>query len=477
MVKVERMKLRSSSGFTPLLWFNLLSFRGFWVLLGVSVLLCWPMLIVQPPIAFFDTGAYFNRGFQIFAILEQALPFSGNSAAGGGNAQVATDGAARALRSVPYSIFTYGTQLTPFEFFGTAVTQTALVLMMLGGVIGRVPTVIESRAVPLFLGCVFLTALPWFASFIMPDLFAAAIMLYAIVLIGRFDELSWLQRILLALIAAWAIMCHYGHIPLAVAAIGAALGLRLLQWRLRLSVVLLGLAPLGLALVANLLFGLIAFQSSSVTPKRMPILLARSMEDGPARWHLQKHCATYDYAICKILGEIPDTVSGLLFEERGLRNATAAQLDQVRQEESIILLRALQEYPVEQITSFLLNSYDQFVSFGLEDFGQVALERLDDGRVKVVHTKDADRTVYVVFNIVHVLVLLATLGVIALMMFRRQFGPEDRAFSVYLVILATLVANAFIFGGLSEPADRYQTRLVWVVPVLTAVFWLRRKKA
>jgi hypothetical protein len=88
-----------------------------------------------------------------------------------------------------------------------------------------------------------------------------------------------------------------------------------------------------------------------------------------------------------------------------------------------------------------------------------------------------DRTIYVVFNIVHVLVLLATLGVIAAMFYRRQFRPEDRAISVYLVILATLVTNAFIFGGLSEPADRYQTRLVWVIPVLTAVFWLRRKKA
>lgn len=472
------MKHRPSNGFTPLLWLDLLSIRGFWVLLGTSVLLCWPMLIVQPPIAFFDTGAYFNRGFQIFSILERALPFWGDSAAAGSRGgQLATDGAARALRSVPYSIFTYGTQLTPLEFFGTAVTQTVIVLLMLGGVIGQVPAMIKSQAVPLFLGCVFLTALPWFASFIMPDLFAAAIMLYAVVLIGRFDALSWPQRIVLALITAWAIMCHYGHIPLAVGAIGAALGLRLLQWRLRISVALLGLAPLGLALIANLLFGLIAFQSSSVAPKHMPILLARSMEDGPARWHLQKHCATYNYAICQILGEIPDTVSGLLFEERGLRNATAAQLDQVRQEESIILLRALQEYPVEQIGSFLHNSFDQFVSFGLEDFGQVALERLDDGRVKFLYTRDVDRTIYVVFNIVHVLVLLATLGVIAAMFYRRQFRPEDRAISVYLVILATLVANAFIFGGLSEPADRYQTRLVWVIPVLTAVFWLRRKKA
>jgi len=119
---------------------------------------------------------------------------------------------------------------------------------------------------------------------------------------------------------------------------------------------------------------------------------------------------------------------------------------------------------------------DQFISFGLEDFGQIKLESLDNGRVQFVHTMERDRTVFVAFNIVHGVVLLWALGVIGMMFYRRQFRSEDRAFSVYLVILATLVANAVIYGGLSEPADRYQTRLVWIVPVLTAVFWLRRPK-
>lgn len=463
----------------PLLWIDLLSVRGFFVLLGVAVLLCWPMLIVEPPIAFFDTDAYHNRGFQIFAFIGEMLPFAGDAATNGaaGGAAAIPEGGARSLRSIPYSVFAYATQSTPLGYFGTAVTQTVLVLLMLGGAIGRLPLLLPQGAVPLFLACVFLTSLPWFASFIMPDMFAAAIILYAVVLVSQFDELSWTQRIVLALIAAAAIMCHYGHILLAVGAFGSALGLRLLQWRLGASVLAFGIAPLVLAVLANTLFSMVAFQSTSVAPKRLPILLARSMEDGPARWHLQEHCKTYNYAICEILGEIPETVSGLLFEDSGLRKATAEQMDKVRQEEPVILLRALQEYPVEQVGSMLYNSFDQFVSFGLEDFGQVRLERLDNGRVQFEFTRDLDRTVFVAFNVIHVSVLVLTLLVIGVMFYRRQFRPEDKAFSVYLVILATLLANAVIYGGLSEPADRYQTRLVWVVPVLTAVFWLRRKKA
>ncbi len=458
----------------------MLSVHGFFVLLAVSVLLCWPMLIVETPIAFYDTDAYFNRGYQIFAIVEKALPFWGDSAAAQATAGVIAtleDGdSVRAVRSVPYSIFTYGSQLTPLGFFGTAVAQTVLVLPVLGGAVRPVQTMVTDRSAALFLAVVFLTSLPWFASFIIPDLFAAAIVLYAVVLVGRFDELSWLQRAVLALITALAITCHYGHILLAVGALGSALGLRLLQWRLRISVLALGLAPLVLALAANVLLSLVAFQSSGVAPKRLPILLARSMEDGPARRHLQEHCAKHQCELCVILGDVPDTVSGLLFEETGLRHATAEQLDKVRQEEPIILWRALQEYPVEQISSFLYNSGDQFISFGLEDFGQVRLERLDNGRVQFIQTRDRDRTVFVVFNIVHVLVLLGVLCVVGMMFYRRQFRPEDRAFSVYLVILATLIANACIYGGLSEPADRYQTRLVWIILALTAIFWLKRPK-
>lgn len=433
------------------------------------------MLIEQPPLAFFDTVPYYNRGLQIVELLSQSFMGAGDSN-GGSAIAAAQEAGARAIRSVPYSLFTYLTA-APLGFAGTAIIQSALVLLMLGGAVGRIRLLPDEAAAPLFLGCLLLTSLPWFGVFIMPDLFAAAILLYAIVLVNRFDDLNWLQRTILGLIAAWAIMCHYGHILLAVGAFGTALGLRLLQWRLRPAVLIFGLAPLALALVANALFSMVAFQSSSVAPKRLPILLARSMEDGPARWHLQEHCKTHNYTLCEVLGEIPDTVSGLLFDEdSGLKHATADQLDKIRQEEPVILLRALQEYPLQQIGSLLYNSADQFISFGLEDFGQVAIEPQENGRMEVVYTKDRDRTVFVAFNVIQVPVMLFSLVVVAVMFWRREFRAEDRAVSVYLVILGTLVANSVIYGGLSEPADRYQTRLVWVIPVLTAVFWLRRQK-
>ena len=46
-----------------------------------------------------------------------------------------------------------------------------------------------------------------------------------------------------------------------------------------------------------------------------------------------------------------------------------------------------------------------------------------------------------------------------------------------LVAVAGLAINAAIFGGLSVPVDRYQGRVVWIIPALAALFWLNRRKA
>jgi hypothetical protein len=42
--------------------------------------------------------------------------------------------------------------------------------------------------------------------------------------------------------------------------------------------------------------------------------------------------------------------------------------------------------------------------------------------------------------------------------------------------MVSLMANAAVFGGLSAPADRYQMRVIWIVPMVAALFWLARQR-
>ena len=446
------------------------------VLFLFSILLCWPMLIVSTPLVFYDSVSYFGQGLQIAEFAEAQLVkiFGSEMAAGAAIGENASGG--RALRSVPYAMMAYFGSLTPLGFAGAAILQTYLVVLMVAALVGRIPAQQRVRAFWLAAGCCFLTSLPWFASYLMPDLLAAAIVLYAALLVSRFDEMSLPQQLVAAVIMVIAIVCHYGHVLLAVGSVGAALGLRLVLWRLSGRAVVFGLAPIVAALIANALFGLLAFDSTSVAPKRLPVLLARSLEDGPARWHLQEHCGTYQYEICQILGEIPDTVSGLLFEDSGLRKATAEQLDKVRAEEPVILMRSFMEYPVDQVWSMLGNSVDQLVSFGYEDFAWAEVSRGPDGEMVAQFDFENSRQMFIGLNVAHVAIVALAALAIAYLIITDAGVRRSKAIEIVLVVLAAIVVNAVIFGGLSEPADRYQTRIVWIIPVLACLFWLRSRR-
>ncbi|MEL6419884.1 MAG: hypothetical protein AAFQ55_14830, partial [Pseudomonadota bacterium] len=41
---------------------------------------------------------------------------------------------------------------------------------------------------------------------------------------------------------------------------------------------------------------------------------------------------------------------------------------------------------------------------------------------------------------------------------------------VLAVVIVGLLLNAGIFGGLSAPVERYQSRVIWLLPLLSALF-------
>jgi len=71
-------------------------------------------------------------------------------------------------------------------------------------------------------------------------------------------------------------------------------------------------------------------------------------------------------------------------------------------------------------------------------------------------------------------VVLGSVGLIAFWFFKDGLRVGDRERALLFVAIVGLLANAAIFGGLSAPVDRYQARVIWIVPLLAALFWLSR---
>ena len=69
---------------------------------------------------------------------------------------------------------------------------------------------------------------------------------------------------------------------------------------------------------------------------------------------------------------------------------------------------------------------------------------------------------------------MTTLGGLALFALAWASGrtrPGD--VEVFAMLLLGLALNALIFGGLSAPADRYQARIVWIVPAMVLLMVAR----
>ena len=230
-------------------------------------------------------------------------------------------------------------------------------------------------------------------------------------------------------------------------------------------------APL-LALAALFAVSYVGFGTASIAPKRYPILLARSVSDGPGLRYLQEHCPTQGYAICEVFGtNFPSRPREFLWGRNGVRyRATPEQMERIRAEEWPIVWRAAAEYPMLQLSSSTGNFLRQFGSFGLGTVNfRGALVVAPTGRIDLADvTEDWPRLriwlttlIYVVFGI-----SLATLFVL-----RRRLTELERG--ALLIVGVGLTSNAAVCGVLSGVADRYQARVAWAIPVLTMMILLK----
>ena len=453
--------------------------------LAATLLLLWPALLNGGPLIFFDSASYLDQGR---VAVEEALRlvsnrlFPGVVGEGAAGAPEAAD-PAKIVRSVVYSVFTHVASSTPLGVWGIVALHSVLIVILVGMLAGRglLEAARPADVALAVLLCAALTPLPWFVSYLMPDILAAVVILCGMLVAAGLDRLDAWGRLFVFGAASFAMLSHYGHIPLGFGVGATALGLLLVQRRLTGAAVLVAALPVLVALAGNAVVNRVAFQEPGVgvATKRLPVLLARSLADGPARWHLEEACDAEGYAICEVFdGNYSSNLGVILWSDEGLGGATPAQMDRIRAEEMTILRRAFMEHPAEQIWSFAGNAVSQTWTFGMDDFSWVRLKWLPDGNVDTaMPDPDRSRAGLDAIGLAHLAVLIAAAGLILLYAARDRLGAGAREREMLFMAVAGLAINAAIFGGLSVPVDRYQGRVVWIVPALAALFWLNRRKA
>ena len=442
----------------------------------LTALLLWPAFATGAPWAFADTTSYYRGGAAAWGILLDAMGLRPDapapSAAPAGNVPTDLDGGeamggatATGIRSVPYSLGVYASiRLAGIwaPVVAMAFATAGLIWLVAGALRPAVRLAIGA-------GLALLTALPFFVSLLQPDAATVFVVLVPLAIMLRGERQGiWAVAGLLALMA-FAALAHYGNLPLAALAM---LWLGLWAWRRgRRGLSALCLGPIVAVGVVNAAIGLVAGTGPSLAPGRFPILLARSIEDGPGHAYLTQACPEAEYAFCEVYDEIPADVGAVLWGPDGVaRRATDDQLARIGAEELSLLVDIFRYDPWGQIEAFLGNGLRQLVLFGSAQ-GMPArfrhtpydleVDRLEGGAWLPSPPAAAER----------MLVVLGLAGLLWAVW--RPPHPEARGAVAFLA--ASLILYAFVCGGLSAPVPRYQGRLVWLIPFLAAVLLLPRR--
>ena len=328
------------------------------------------------------------------------------------------------------------------------------------------------------------TSVGVFSALLMPDILAPALILGAALLFVYGPALAAADTAFLFATMAFAALSHATHLALLVAAVGwmAATMLLVPAFRDRWRVPVVCLAALLVGVAGYAAFNKALEHATGHKTIVLPHLTASLIWKGPGYAYLLANCPQVDLVICNALPSLPQYPEAFIGADpkHGVfASADLATQIRMSDEQSRFALAVVKSDPAGVALAMLRGGIQQAL-----DFPVVSLKVSDEGH-KVyaeifppdIFAKFTASTLAVhpvVMDVVSALnyaatfVSLATLAYLAL---TPGGVPADRRRGLWtfnLTVVFLVLCNAVICGGINVPVDRYQSRVVWLLPLLAA---------
>jgi hypothetical protein len=394
--------------------------------------------------------------------------------------------------------FIYSLGILPFHWNVSAwpvvALQAILAAWVLWLTVRSIGPVRPQRMAPGYLTLVVLlsifTSLSWYASLVLPDILGPMLYLSIYLLVFAGNTLARAERWSLYVLSWWAIASHATHLMLA-AGLCALLATLALFARGNRRKRLQSIGPVALvvliAALAQLALNGYLYGHPSLNGERPPFLAARIVSDGPGRWYLERHCGEVKWVLCDHLDRLSSDPDNFLWGDDGLwQNLSESEGKRLMQEEMPFVLATVRAYPREQFARSAANFWDQLRVFGLFDLGPSSwmLDQFQPvmpaARTSYLASRQArDALPLEEFSSLQFWVVIVSLLIIAAFLpylWRRRSSPLP---GLAGVIFAAVIANALVTGTLSMVEDRFQSRVVWLIPFLAGMLildWLNRPR-
>jgi hypothetical protein len=300
------------------------------------------------------------------------------------------------------------------------------------------------------------------------------------------DRLGNGDRWFVGLTCLFAIIVHDTHLLVAVLMVIAALLMPLVWQRLRplrsRRGGRLAIAAVSGGVVASLAFVVLVTAWTGQGPARLPFLTAHLLAKPQFGDYLARECNGNgdDWAACAFRDDVPMAWTRFLFDSApgtgGYAARGAAIRDAISQQEMALLASALVDSPVAIGGALIADGVEQIGAFSYQDlaprpkaryiektFPDIIVDRIKASQLW------ADGTPLARMSRLQEAVVIIALPLLALVMVAlwRSRAPAARAFLWFaILVLIGVVGNGLICGVLASPYDRFQSRVIWLVPLL-----------
>jgi hypothetical protein len=480
-----------------------------------AIILMTPSVFNRSPFLFYDTSSYLEIGRSIAARLPAFHNLIASEAQttpqGMSTVQVSNDKEREHIslsyaggRSPYYSFLIY--VLIKFGGLWSIVVLQALLTAVLLWIAYRLVSPSRS-AIGFVFGIVMLaglTSLSFYVGMIMPDVFAGLALFALGLLTLGFDRLSMLSRIGLVVVVAGAGSTH-ATIPI-VCAVGllcvfaTLLFMRTKVVKIRWDIAIWAAVSVALPGLLSALY----LEASSIilgaAPQSPPYFMARVLADGTGRAYLRQACYPLPrYSLCAFQNrKFRDDYEFLWDGDPAVGVFSVSDYEtrkRLKAEEFSFVRGTILHYPLWQARVSADHWYRQLVSFGLSEFQTakrswdvMALKTLITGQ-EALYTSSVAYRGHFPFNFFAWLQVICVAISIAFLAYRftgadvrkalkckcvRGFNEDQLLVAARIGLLGALFANAGICGIFAGVNDRYQARVIWLVPALAMLVLSQR---
>jgi hypothetical protein len=358
--------------------------------------------------------------------------------------------------------------------------------------------------------------LPFFASFLMPDVFAGFLVLGFAILATSWDRLSHVERAITSAILLLAVLAHTTHLGLLLGLTAITVGYVVIladrsQWIHIRRLIAVVAACVIIAVLWEVTFSLAVSRAFGSPPIRPPFVTAKllSLLGTPA---VSKVCVSNAFVVCRFQDRCPVDSDLFLWSEderTGLFSVVDVQTKRLLDDQQLRFALAIIPPNLGHLVAGVsLDALRQLTHIDLLEYSYSSSD-LDFFRnrlpshhfARMTSTLAARSDGYAVFGR-KVLYVTAVIGAIitALLLCvgvrprtdRTADGIErERTWrAATCILLAGIMLNAVICGGLSAVSDRYQARVIWLIQLALitgicvmephrriALFWKRKAAA